>query len=420
VSKAAASVALERIIGRNDLIGVEFLTAAVTAARSVGRVLVRTRAGRVVAYGSGALVSPRLFLTNNHVLDAAASAASSVVEFGYEYAPGGRLQPARTFALTPDEFFLTDPALDFTLVAVKADGGLTDFGWLTLNDDDGAVLKDEYVNIVQHPSGRPKQVAIRDNLVTDILPDFLHYRADTEPGSSGAPVFNDQWELIGLHHSGAPKRNDQGQILAHNGAVWTDNMGDAAIDWIANEGIRVGRILTYLKGATLPDTLKPARDELLSAVISRSQIARPAAIFPAEEGPMPTDQSRVEHTGTSGTPSGVTVNVPVHISISSTGLRWRTSPSRRRGPCPRPPFPPAWSRARRSALTRITTRGPGTTRRSWEPGRLRYRCQCCQPSCLPTRPAIGGRTPGRTRMSCRITTSVSFSTVAGGSRSSQR
>src|SRR5262249_40047736 len=158
--------------------------------------------------------------------------------------------------------------LDFTLVAVKPDGGLTENGWLTLNDDEGAVLKDEYVNIIQHPNGRPKQVALRDNQVTDVLKKYLHYRADTEPGSSGAPVFNDEWELIGLHHSGVPKKNDQGHILARSGAVWTEDMGDAAIDWIANEGVRVGRILAFLREAPLPDAHKPARDELLSAVVS--------------------------------------------------------------------------------------------------------------------------------------------------------
>src|SRR5262249_15737374 len=178
---SAALVALERIIGRNDLIGVEFLASAVAAARPIGRVVIRDQAGKVVGYGSGAMVSRRLVLTNNHVPAAGNWAAWSAVEFGYEYAPGGRLQAARTFTFAPDDFFLTDPSLDFTLVAVAAGDGLGDFGWLTLNDDDGAVLKNEYVNIVQHPNGRPKQVALRDNLVTDILTDFLHYRADTEP-----------------------------------------------------------------------------------------------------------------------------------------------------------------------------------------------------------------------------------------------
>jgi DNA/RNA endonuclease G (NUC1)/V8-like Glu-specific endopeptidase len=315
---SSALVALERIIGRNDLIGVEFLASAMAAARSVGRVVIRNESGKVVGYGSGAMVSPRLFLTNNHVVETASWAASSAVDFGYAYAPGGHLQAARTFTFAPGDFFLTDPKLDFTLVAVAAGNRLADFGWLTLNDDDGAVLKGEYVNIVQHPNGWPMQVALRDNLVTDILADFLHYRADTEPGSSGAPVFNDQWELIGLHHSGVPKKNDQGQILARNGQVWTDNMGEAAIDWIANEGIRVGRILAYLRDAPLSDTQKAPRDELLSAVVTQPATPRPAIPIPSEGRPMPADTARGEQAATTA-PGGVTVNVPIHIAVSLGG-----------------------------------------------------------------------------------------------------
>jgi len=316
IAPSGPRVGLERILGRNDLIGVEFLESAVAASRSVGRVLVRS-GGRVVAYGSGAMVSPRLFLTNNHVLDAATLAAVSGVEFGYEYAPGGTLRTPREFVFAPSDFFLTDAALDFTLVAVRPADGLGDAGWLTANDDDGAVLRDEYVNIVQHPSGRPKQVALRDNQVTDVLPDFLHYRADTEPGSSGAPVFNDQWELIGLHHSGVPKRNTQGQILARGGAVWTVEMSDAEIDWIANEGVRLGRILAYLKVAVLPNAQKPLRDELLAATVCRPRPSRQVPPSPTETRPMTTDPTRPEAAPTAG--GAITVNIPIHVSVSLNG-----------------------------------------------------------------------------------------------------
>jgi V8-like Glu-specific endopeptidase len=32
----------------------------------------------------------------------------------------------------------------------------------------------------------------------------LRYRNNTEPGSSGSPVFTLAWELVALHHAGAP------------------------------------------------------------------------------------------------------------------------------------------------------------------------------------------------------------------------
>ncbi len=32
----------------------------------------------------------------------------------------------------------------------------------------------------------------------------VRYTTDTEPGSSGSPCFNQNWELVALHHSGDP------------------------------------------------------------------------------------------------------------------------------------------------------------------------------------------------------------------------
>ncbi|HVK11474.1 MAG TPA: DNA/RNA non-specific endonuclease [Gemmataceae bacterium] len=315
-------VGLERILGRSNLIGVEFLTAAVAAARAVGRVVIRSDAGRVLGYGSGALVSPRLFVTNNHVLGSAGQAAASAVEFGYEHTPGGALRAARAAEFDPEAFFLTDPVLDFTLVAVRAADGLAEFGHLTLNEDDGAVLTGEAVNIVQHPGGRPKQVVLRDNRVTDVLPDFLHYRADTEPGSSGAPVFNDQWELVGLHHSGVPKRDDRGRVLARGGGVWAPGMGEVAIDWAANEGVRAGRILAYVRRTVLADGQAAARDELLAAVIRRPGLSAsnpPERLSSQGRSGAVLMSARTASAEPGPTVAGPTVHIPIHVTVSVTG-----------------------------------------------------------------------------------------------------
>ena len=33
----------------------------------------------------------------------------------------------------------------------------------------------------------------------------IRYRTNTEPGSSGSPVFTMDWDLVGLHHYGDPR-----------------------------------------------------------------------------------------------------------------------------------------------------------------------------------------------------------------------
>ena len=55
------------------------------------------------------------------------------------------------------------------------------------------------LNIIQHPSGHPKRVALRNNLLTGADDETIRYFTDTVTGSSGSPVFNDEWQVIGLH-----------------------------------------------------------------------------------------------------------------------------------------------------------------------------------------------------------------------------
>ena len=58
------------------------------------------------------------------------------------------------------------------------------------------------MTIIQHPLGGPKQIAITANQVVNTYDYRLQYTTDTQPGSSGSPVFNDDWKVIALHHAG--------------------------------------------------------------------------------------------------------------------------------------------------------------------------------------------------------------------------
>ncbi|MCK4825594.1 trypsin-like peptidase domain-containing protein, partial [bacterium] len=46
------------------------------------------------------------------------------------------------------------------------------------------------------------QIAMNDNEVKYADETIVQYITDTLPGSSGSPVFNDNWQVIALHHSG--------------------------------------------------------------------------------------------------------------------------------------------------------------------------------------------------------------------------
>ncbi|MFI0405795.1 DNA/RNA non-specific endonuclease [Actinomadura sp. 3N508] len=278
---AEPAARLEKIINTVDYVGVRYLDAGVAAARTVGRVNIRDEGGRTVGYGSGSLVSPSLFLTNHHVLPDAGTALTSMIEFNYQDGVDGRPLAVVAFELDPERFFLADEGLDFALVAVDAPAAeLAAFGHNRLIEAEGKAIIGEFVTIVQHPRGDRKQVALRENRIVDIPERFLHYVADTEPGSSGSPVFNDQWEVVALHHASVPvpEPEESGSFV--------------------NEGIRISRICAMVRETALPEAQRALVDELFAppgtetaASLQSSPVGPPPVSAPAP-APAPASGTR--------------------------------------------------------------------------------------------------------------------------------
>ncbi len=102
------------------------------------------------------------------------------------------------------------------------------------------------VYVIGHPGGRDLAFSFQDNEILDHegpptgqpqIPEVcrLHYRAPTEGGSSGSPVFNARlWQVIALHHKGGkmgmPKLNGKDGTYA------------------ANEGISIQSMVAALRG----------------------------------------------------------------------------------------------------------------------------------------------------------------------------
>lgn len=237
-----------------DFVGVAFFELGQHAARSVCRIA--TRAGQGV--GTGFLISPHLLMTNNHVISSASAALGMVAEFDYELDIGGAPRAVTRFTLAPGQTFITDDRddLDFTVVAVgqriSGPRAITAFGYLPVSEARNKHVLGDIVNIIQHPDGRFKEAVVRENQVVSRCGTVLHYVTDTEPGSSGSPVFNVMWDVVALHHWGGPHR----ELYDEKGL---------RVPRTVNEGVRISAIVLDLKTrkATLAE---PARGLLNEAM----------------------------------------------------------------------------------------------------------------------------------------------------------
>jgi endonuclease G len=242
-------VVLEKVLGLNEMVGSDFLIRGAKLTQAAGRVSIRED-GRTVGYGTGWMCGPDLLITNNHVLEDEQAAADSVVAFNY-LELGGLLQTPWAVQLRPDRFFLTDEELDYTIVATD----MVVRYWLPLIPESGKLLIGESANIIHHPSGGPQRVSLRGNALVSVRGPFRHYASDTEGGSSGAAVCNDQWSPAALHHAGVPDTDKAGNILLLDGGVWDGSQATVSkIRWIHNEGIAVSAIAwsaLYDKGLTV-------------------------------------------------------------------------------------------------------------------------------------------------------------------------
>jgi len=191
----------------NKLSNISYLKLVQAAASSVGRVVHDTYSWQ----GTGFMISDRLFMTNKHIIFDPVGAKDFFVEFNYELNEMKIPKSITSFALSPETLFISSPDyyLDFTIVAlgtrICGEGDLVDFGYSPISTKDMSTSP-KWANIIHHPRGGYKQITKLQNQIVAVGPDALQYYADTDVGSSGAPVFNDKWEPIALHHWGAPTR----------------------------------------------------------------------------------------------------------------------------------------------------------------------------------------------------------------------
>lgn len=282
----------ERIVGRDDIVSIEFLEAGLLAKRSVCRL-----SGGA---GTGFHVGLGLVMTAGHSLPTIAEASDTVAEFDVEEHKLGTPVAAVDFILDPERFYLHDKVFDFAICATapldSATRSLDSYGWHILSDRTADISSGVPISIVHHPKGNAKALTVHNAHFVDAGVDrraehYCWYSGDTRGGSSGAPVFDPDWSVIAIHQSSVPLRDAEGMLLNHEGKRLIRNGNPVQrLDEVrdieevgvhANEGTRADHIVRRLRDTNMDHVGHQAiLNELLMLWSAKGakQIARRAAM----------------------------------------------------------------------------------------------------------------------------------------------
>lgn len=225
-------------MGQSTMLPVSFLAKGVQRSKAVGKVEIKVGSSSL-SVGTGFLfkiegIEELFFITNYHVINDKKQIPKTRIIFDYELDIDGNSIPSKSFKINEAGPWYCSAvheydATIFKLVDEKKE--LEAYGYIELKDVE--IEKSSFVNIIQHPGGQMKQISLYHNIVTNTTDRVVQYLTDTLKGSSGSPVFNSDWEVVALHHSGGGYRPGEPQLPEGIKS--------------RNEGIFINKIIQFLK-----------------------------------------------------------------------------------------------------------------------------------------------------------------------------
>ena len=238
--------------GTGEWVTGAFIEQAQLTGRRVARLRVPRYSGGTLVHpvggvGTGWLIAPGLLLTNHHVIEARerGEPQSSDADFKrqgektvlwFDYHREGQIENQALIPVSVAEVVTSSRELDYALLRLPDDASVADRQQVKVVRERPELARGTRLNIVQCPGGGPLRYAIRNNFFVGLgqRPYQMRYLTDTLRGSSGAPVFDDSWQVVAMHHG--YKKVDP--------ALYDKEAGKSELVKYHNEGIVINDIFS--------------------------------------------------------------------------------------------------------------------------------------------------------------------------------
>ena len=154
---------------------------------------------------SNAWAGKQVFVTNNHVISQPRGHALALLpqqaEITFDVLDGG-LDPKR---YRVKELLWQSSVAELDTTVLRLDDSVEGAQTFVVAAEMPSRLNKDRIYVIGHPLGGELSFSFQDNVLIDFNDRRIHYRSPTEPGNSGSPIFNGDWELLGLHHAGSER-----------------------------------------------------------------------------------------------------------------------------------------------------------------------------------------------------------------------
>jgi hypothetical protein len=154
----------------------------------------RSAVGRIespkgTGIGTGVLIGKNLLLTCDHIFSKSQTKEAWV---RFNYTSGSYSLDSDVFELDLDTATRSSQ-LDYALVRVKGEPKQR-----TANLIDAILDSNQEIRLIHHPQGQHIVISGLGQIV-QVGDDYMDHNISTDEGSSGAPIFNRDWQLVAIH-----------------------------------------------------------------------------------------------------------------------------------------------------------------------------------------------------------------------------